>query len=123
MIIFDPCQPNAALQVCYSSDQLDALALLMSLPKLLYVGGALAAAAQVVHLVEPLRRCVTVAGVRVHWSSTTDATVNRICVCVCGGGGRGAVAAKNREHGLVGELLVLAALCSHHLHHLHHWHH
>ncbi|KAG2443101.1 hypothetical protein HYH02_009515 [Chlamydomonas schloesseri] len=46
--------------VCYSPDQLDALALLFTAAKLLYVGGALGAAAALVAAVEPLRRASAV---------------------------------------------------------------
>ncbi|KAG2427993.1 hypothetical protein HXX76_011979 [Chlamydomonas incerta] len=49
-----------AKSVCYSPDQLDALALLFTAAKLLYVGGALGAAAALVAAVEPLRRASSV---------------------------------------------------------------
>ena len=42
--------------MCYSPDQLDALALLFTAAKLLFVGGALGAAAALAAEVEPLRR-------------------------------------------------------------------
>ncbi|PNW82776.1 hypothetical protein CHLRE_06g293650v5 [Chlamydomonas reinhardtii] len=49
-----------ARSVCYSPDQLDALALLFTAAKLLFVGGALGAAAALAAEVEPLRRASSV---------------------------------------------------------------
>ncbi|GLC38231.1 hypothetical protein PLESTB_001084900 [Pleodorina starrii] len=45
----------APVKVSYSSDELDELALLFTLAKVLFVGGALTAAARLCELVEPLR--------------------------------------------------------------------
>ncbi|EFJ52545.1 hypothetical protein VOLCADRAFT_116030 [Volvox carteri f. nagariensis] len=47
-------------KVSYSSDQLDELALLFTLAKVLFVGGALTAAARLCDLVEPMRRASAV---------------------------------------------------------------
>ena len=42
-----------ATQVLYSSEQLDLLAIIMTAVKILFLGGALAAASQIVRVVEP----------------------------------------------------------------------
>ncbi len=52
------CAVPCCAQVTYTSDQLDELALLFTLAKVLFVGGALSAAARLCDLVEPLRRWV-----------------------------------------------------------------